>query len=106
MWSTVTAIRASTLGCLNAEANALGNRGEAGECGPRVVGVGVGSDDRRVVIGAEEPLEPVVLGQPGKSHPVVPGDSVLALDHQAHAHQTATSSGSVTGAWQAKRSQT
>ena len=113
MWSTVTAIRARTLGCRNVagetmrpEADPLRDRGEPGERRPGVVRGGVGPDDRRVVVGAEEPLEPVLLGEAGEAHPVVPGDALLPLDHEADPHQAATSSGSVIGARQAKRSQT
>ena len=89
-----------------AEPDPVGDRREPGERRPRVVGVGVGPDDRRVVVGAEEALQPVLLGQAGETHPVVPRDALLPFDHQAEPHQTATSSGSVTGARQTNRSQT
>ena len=89
-----------------AEADPLRERREPGERRPRVVGVGVRPDDRRVVVGAEEALEPVLLREAREAHPVVPGHALLALDHQAEPHALSTSSGSVTGARQAKRSQT
>ncbi len=88
------------------EADPLRDRGEPGERRPGVVGGGVGTDDRRVVVGAEEALEPVLLGEAGETHPVVPGDALLPLDHETDPHQATTSSGSVIGARQAKRSQT
>ena len=80
-----------------AEPDPLGDRCEPGERRPRVEGVGVGPDDRRVVIGAEEPLEPVVLGERREAHPVVPGDALLALDHQTDAQSDRHLLGSVTG---------
>ena len=88
------------------EPDATRDRGEAGKRRPGIVGVGVGPDDRGVVVRPEEPLEPVLLGHPGEAHPVVPGDTLLALDHQADPHVTTTSSGRVMGARQTKRSQT
>ncbi len=113
MWSTVTAMRASTLGCRNVEGETIvPNRmrlvigGESGERGPGVEGNRVGADDRRVVVGAEEALEAVLLRESRKAHPVVPGHALLAFDHQGDSHHTATSSGSVTGARQANRSHT
>ena len=89
-----------------AEPDAVGDRREPGERRPGVVGIGVGPDDRRVVIGAEESLEPVFLGEARETHPVVPRDALLPFDHQADPHQTATSCGSVTGARQTNRSHT
>ena len=89
-----------------AEPDTTRDRRQAGKRRPRVVSIGVRPDDRRVVIRAEEPLEPVLLGHPREAHPVVPGDTLLTLDHQADPHETTTSSGRVTGARQTKRSQT
>ena len=89
-----------------AEADPLRDCREPGERGPRIVGVGVAADDRRVVVGTEETFQPVLLGQAREAHPVVPRDAFLALDHETETHQTATSCGSVTGARHAKRSQT
>ena len=113
MWSTVTAMRARTLGWRNVAGETIVprrirsvTRREPGKRGPRIVCVRVSADDRRVVVGAEEAFEPVLLGQACEAHPVVPRDAFLAFDHQTETHQTATSSGSVTGARQAKRSQT
>ena len=80
-----------------AEANTLRDRREPGERRPGIERVGVGANDRRVVIGAEEALEPMLLREAGQAHPVVPGDALLPLDHQTDAHQP-DSSGSVTGA--------
>ena len=89
-----------------AEPNAVGDRREPCERRPGVVRVRVGPDDRGVVVGAEESLQPVLLGEAGETNPVVPGDAFLSFDHQTDAHQTATCSGSVTGARQTNRSQT
>ncbi len=90
-----------------AEADPLRDRREPGERRPRVVRVRVRPDDRRVVVGAEEALEPVLLGEASETHPVVPGDALLPFDHQADARiRPAISSGSVTGARQTNRSQT
>jgi hypothetical protein len=86
-----------------AEADAARERCESGERRPGVERVGLGADDRGVVVGAEEPLEPVALDEPGEAHPVVPGHALLPLDHQIEPH---SASGSVTGALQTKRSQT
>ena len=55
-----------------AEADALRERGEPRERRPGVVRVGVGPDDRRVVVGAEEPLEAVLLGQAARAAPSRP----------------------------------
>ena len=89
-----------------AEPDALGDRGQAGQRRPRVVRVRIGPDDRRVVIRPEEAVEPVLLAEPGEPDPVLPGHALLPLDHQADLHADSTSSGRVTGARQAKRSQT
>ena len=83
--------------------DALGQWRQAGEGRPRIERVGVRADDRRVVVGAEQPLEPVLLGEPREPHPVVPGDAFLALDHETGPHRC---SGSVAGALQTNRSQT
>ena len=71
-----------------AEADSLRDRREPGERRPGIERVGVGSDDRRVVVGAEEALEPVLFGEAGQAHPVVPGDALLPLDHQTDAHRS------------------
>ncbi len=39
-----------------------------------------------VVIGAEEPIEARALSCVGERQPLVPGDVLLALDHQAEPH--------------------
>ena len=41
----------------------------------------------RVVIGSEQALEAGVLAGPGKRDPLLPGDALLALDHQADPHR-------------------
>src|SRR4029077_7172287 len=61
--------------------------GEPGECRPGVERAAAGQvEDRLVVVGAEETLETVLLAGAGERNPVVPGDALLALDHQADAH--------------------
>src|SRR5439155_23450317 len=49
-------------------------------------GAAGGAPERRVVVGAEQALEPRLLAGSGEGPPVVPGDALLALDHQADAH--------------------
>ena len=74
---------------------------------PGVERAGDRPDDRAVVVGAEEALEPGLLGGARERDPLLPGHALLALDHQAaRASQSSSSAGSVTGALQAKRSQT
>src|SRR5207248_48755 len=53
---------------------------------PGVEGAAGGAPERRVVVGAEQALEPRLLAGSGEGPPVVPGDALLALDHQADAH--------------------
>ncbi len=92
-----------------AEPDPLGDGRQPGEGRPGVERVGVLTDDRRVVVGAEEPLEPVLLGEPSRgapsrprSRPPVPRSS----GRRACQAVTRSAAGSVTGLWQTKRSQT
>ena len=48
----------------------------------RLLGVGLGE----VVVGAEERLDAVLLARTRERQPVLPGDSLLALDHQRQPH--------------------
>src|SRR4029453_19448766 len=41
---------------------------------------------RLVMVGAEQGLQPVLLAGPGERQPLLPGDVLLALDHQADPH--------------------
>ena len=94
MWSTVMTIFASTWGRPErdgrdhrAEPDPLGDRREPGERRPGVERAGrVAADDRAVVVGAEEPVEAGCLGGVRERDPLLPGDALLALDHQADAH--------------------
>src|SRR4249919_867468 len=90
----------------SAEPDSIRERGQPGDRRPGVVRVRVGPDDRGVVVGAEESLEVVALGQARETNPIVPRHALLPFDHETDAHQTTTSSGSVTGALHTKRSQT
>ena len=42
---------------------------------------------RDVVVGAEERVDPVLLARVGEGAPLLPGDALLALDHQRDAHR-------------------
>ena len=66
-----------------AESNPLRDRSQPGERRPRVERACLRANDRRVVIGAKESLETVVFDEPSETHPVLPGDALLPLDHQA-----------------------
>ncbi len=92
-----------------AEPDSVRHRGEPRECRPGVERSGLRADDGRVVIRSEEPFETMLLGEACQPHPVVPGDTFLPFDHQAHAHaqtMAARAVGSMTGLWHTKRSQT
>ncbi len=47
---------------------------------------GLAADDRAVVVGAKEPFETRILRRTGERDPLLPGDALLALDHQTDAH--------------------
>ena len=69
------------------EPDPLGHRGERGQRRPGVEGAGGrAAEDGEVVVGAEQPLEADALGGAGERAPLLPGDPLLALDHQAQAH--------------------
>ena len=46
------------------------------------------TDDGEIVVGAEQPLEPAPLARVGEREPLVPGDALLPLDHQAKPHRS------------------
>src|SRR5581483_10156422 len=70
------------------DAKRLRAGGKAGECRPGVERArGVASDDRLVVIRAEEPVELRVLRCAREREPLRPGDALLTLDHEGDAHQ-------------------
>src|SRR5439155_22345983 len=73
-----------------AEAQRRRSGGEPGERGPGVVGDVAGLVRLRdVVVGAEERVDTVLLAGVGERAPVLPGDALLALDHQRDAHAAA-----------------
>src|SRR5262249_5647882 len=47
---------------------------------------GLAAEDRAVVVGAEERVEPCVLGGGGERPPLLPLDPFLAFEHQADLH--------------------
>ena len=70
-----------------AEPDPRRHRGEAGERCPRIERArGLPTDDRAVVVGAEQPVEVRLLGRAGQRDPLLPGDALLPFDHQADAH--------------------
>ena len=95
MWSTVTTDLASTDDVPErdrrherAEADALGTRGKGGEGHPGVHRTGgVATQDRAVVIGAEHAVEPCGLGGERQREELLPGDALLAFEHEADAHR-------------------
>ena len=95
MWSTVTTFFAST--DARPERDGRDHRPEPDPLGhaPRAPArvaqassepAGLAAHDRAVVVGAEEPVEAGVLGRAREREPLLPGDALLALDHQADAH--------------------
>jgi tetratricopeptide (TPR) repeat protein len=65
----------------------LERRREPGEHGPRVGRLAVLVPQQAgVVVGAEQRLDPVPLAGGGEREPLLPGDALLALDHQGDAH--------------------
>jgi hypothetical protein len=59
---------------------------EAGDRRPRIEHVTRLVEARHVVVGAEQRLDSVLLACVGERDPVVPGDSLLPLDHQREPH--------------------
>ena len=69
------------------EPDPLGHRGERGQRRPGVERArGRAAEDGEVVVGAEQPLEADALGGAGERAPLLPGDALLSLDHQAETH--------------------
>ena len=93
-WSAVTTSRASTEGWRKVAGetsvpslSVVVIGGERVERRPGVERAVAGhAVERHVVIGAEQRLEAGSLGGGRQRPPLVPGDALLALDHQAHAH--------------------
>ncbi len=70
-----------------AQADAAGPGGQRGQGGPGVERPALGiAHQRPVVVGAEQALQAVLLARPGQGEPLLPGDVLLALDHQADPH--------------------
>src|SRR6476619_8571810 len=62
-------------------------RRQAGDRRPRVDDVTVLVEPGEVMVGAEERLDAVFLAGRGKRDPVVPGHTLLALDHECKPHE-------------------
>ena len=71
-----------------AEPDALRQGGEPGKRRPGVQRASSLGEERQVVVGSEQPFEPVLLASAGQRNPLIPADALLPLDHQADTHRS------------------